>query len=470
MRNEAHPISYPEKGGNLSNRQAAAGMRALKFESAFTAVKVIKGYDPAANKWAFRFEGAFWDAVKHAHNIGFRGAGRRVAIIDSGCDLRIPRLRQSVDTVKSFVAGPADEDSLGHGTAVALLITEVAPDCRLDIYRVGQGSKPDESAIISALNAVAETHADVVNVSIAGAKPFHFPTEQLQIAIADGDVSSKRFVLEEQPCGLCVAASAASAKGKLVFAAAGNEPNTASCPARAKGVAAAGFENYVTRTISLQNGGVQSAVFGVGPSTPQTFLLDVALKEIRDVVGTSFAAPLFSGAAALGLTQGELDSYIASNAAAAFPQFYQNLIRAHAFKPTSELVKQISIWFERAQKKLPHVHSAYQSGLSPSVVPSDPASCFSCGIFADSVIINHGLWLLSTFRNIEAKSQLEAACALAPWSADAAANLGATMRELGDIQGALKLYELALKLRPGFEVYTSQLKKLNERLSRGSTA
>lgn len=445
----------------------AVGTRVLEFEGAAAAKGVVNGYDPVANQWAFSFDGPFWEAVKHAHELDLRGTGRRVAIIDSGCDLGIPRLRQHVDTLKSFVPGAADKDPLGHGTAVALLITEIAPECRLDIYQVARDGKPDEFAVIDALKAAAESDANVVNVSIAALSPFQFTAEQLQSAITDGDGSGKKYALEEQPCGLCAAASVASAKGKLVFAAAGNAPNTVSCPARAKGVAAAGFENSKTHVTRLPSGGLHSAVFASGPGAPQSLLLDVSLKEIHGVLGTSFAAPLFSGAAALGLTQAELNCYIAANAAAALPQLFQGLIRSTVLKPTSEIVKQISRWYDSAQKKLPHVHCAYQSGVNPGAAASNPRTCFSCGIFAEPVIVNHGLWLLETLRTNDAKSLLEAAYMVAPWSADAAANLGAATRELGDILGAIKLYERALELRPGFSVYTSELKRLRKRLPDG---
>jgi hypothetical protein len=437
------------------------GTKVLEFEGAAVARQVVDGFNPMTNKWAFSFDSPFWKAIKHAHELGRKGIDRRVAIIDSGCDLTIQKLRQRVDIVKSFVSAAAHDDPLCHGTAVALLTTEVAPECRLDIYQVARDGKPDESAIVEALNTVAESNADIVNISIAALSPFQLTNKQLQTAITEGGGSIKKYALEEKPCGLCTAAMAASMKGKLVFAAGGNRPNTASCPARAEGIVAVGFADAVTKLTSLPNGGKQSAVFASGPSAPQSLMLDVSLREIPGVLGTSFAAPLFSGAAALGLTQSELSGYIAANAAAAVPQIFQGLIRSFV-KPTPDMVKQVSRWFESAQKKLPHVHCTYQAEINPDAVASEPESCFSCGIFVEPIIVNHGLWLLETSRTNEAKSLLEAACTIAPWSADATANLGATMRELGDISGAIKLYELALKLRPDFRVYTSELKRLHK--------
>lgn len=446
---------------------AVGGTRVLEFEGAAAAKSVVSGYDPVTNRWAFSFDSPFWKAVKRAQDLGHRGAGRRVAIIDSGCDLSIERLHQHVDVLKSFVPNAADQDPLCHGTAVALLITEVAPECRLDIYQVARDGRPDESAVIEALKVVAESDADVVNISIALHSPFQFTDAQIQAAIADGDGSGKKYAYESTPCPLCSAASNMSAKGKLVFAAAGNKPNTASCPARANGVAAVGFAGNRGKVTTLKNGGMHYAAFAAEPIASQTLLLDLSLFEIPGVLGTSFAAPLFAGAGALGLSQKELSDYIASSNAAALPQLFHAMIDSSTLNATPELVKKISLWYLNAQKKLPHAHCQYQIGVNAQLPLSNPSHCFSCGIFAEPLMVNHGLWLLETNQTESARSLLEAAREVAPWSADATANLGATMRELGDIPSSIRLYEHALQLRPGFRVYTNEIKRLRKRLLGG---
>ncbi len=440
------------------------GARVLEFEGSTSAKKVVKGYDPASNRWAFSFDSPFWKAIHHAHDQGFRGAGRRVAIIDSGCDVRIPGLSQRIGTMKSFVPGAADKDLLYHGTAVALLITEVAPECTLDIYQVAQDGIPNESAVIEALNAVAESDADVVNMSVSLFSPFKVTKTQLLAAIREETFSLKKYGLEHPPCGLCSAASQASARGKLIVAAAGNKPDTVSCPARVEGVVAAGFQSSKTKITTLEEGGKLSAVFASGPNAPQTSMWDVSLKEIPGVLGTSFAAPLFSGVAALGLTQAEMGGYISCISAAGLPQLFQSQIRSKVLNPTPDIVQQVSRWFVNAQKKLPHVHCQYQAAVNTKVPLSNPSGCFTCGIFAEPLMVNHGLWLLETGQTEAARSLLEATRILAPWSADATANLGAIMRQLGDIPGAIELYEAALQLRPGFAVYKRELKILRHNL------
>lgn len=90
---------------------------------------VLAGYDREHDRWSFTFESDFWRAVRHAHGLGRRGAGERIAIVDSACDLSIPRLASCVEhserTASGTLAGPTE-----HGSAVALLISAVGGAAR----------------------------------------------------------------------------------------------------------------------------------------------------------------------------------------------------------------------------------------------------------------------------------------------------------------------------------------------------
>jgi hypothetical protein len=438
--------------------------KALEFESGGAASAVVRAYDRRTGQWSVRFDSPFWKAVGHAHELGRRGQGRRVAIVDSGCDLTIPRLRDRVDTAKSFVATPADRDPLGHGTAVALLISEVAPDCRLDIYQVAHEGRPDHGALIAALKAAADSDADVINVSISALSPFALTEDQLKAALADGSGSVKGYAREAPPCDLCAAATRAAAAGKLVFAAAGNTGGMVACPARAETVVAVGFAGKTDRVSPVATGGLQHSSFAALPGAAQSMLIDLSLAEINGVLGTSFASPLYAGVGALGTTPAELSGYIAAVAAAGLPQLLQGMIRSGQIAPDRAWIGRVDSGYAAAEAKLPHAHCDVQAELNPAAARSDPARCFACGVFAEPILVNHGLWLLETQQTAAAKSLLEAARAVAPWSADATANLGAAARELGDIPGAIAFYEAALRLRPGFKVYESELQRLGGRV------
>jgi hypothetical protein len=57
----------------------------LELEALDSTEELLRSYDPVTDQWRFSHDGSFWQAVEHAHDIGWRGQGGRIAIIDSGC-------------------------------------------------------------------------------------------------------------------------------------------------------------------------------------------------------------------------------------------------------------------------------------------------------------------------------------------------------------------------------------------------
>ncbi|NTU97540.1 MAG: S8/S53 family peptidase [Chlorobiaceae bacterium] len=435
--------------------------RVLELESSGSAKKIVDAYDEKRGAWSFRFDSSFWKGVRHAHRLGNLGRGCKVAIIDSGCDTKRKQLWKHVDLVRSFVNESPEQDPAMHGTAVAMLINEVAPECRLDIYQVCRNGVPDEGALLDAIEAASETNAQVINLSMSVLSPFNCSIEQLKQALTNDGGSLKKFAREEPPCRLCEAASGAAAAGKLFFAAAGNKNAMTSCPAHADGVIAVGFSGSTEKTITDEkDGGSHSAAFAALPGASQAAIIDISLKEIDGVLGTSFASPLYSGVGALGLSRADLDAYISAVNASSLPQLVHGMIAAGQLSPEKDVIESNSRLYRHAMSMLPHNHCAHQLSLNPKISVTDPLLCFSCGLFAEPLMVNYGLWLLITGQLEEAKSILGAARSIAPWSADAAANSGAAMRVSGDIPSAVDFYETALSLRPGFEVYLSELRCL----------
>ena len=115
-----------------------------------------------------------------------RGAGVKVAVIDTGADVQHPDLRGSIAGAANFV--DADDVQFRrdrHGTEVAGVIAAVAnnrqgivgvaPDARLLILKACWQAKSDEDAALCnsftlarALTAAYDAHAQVVNLSLAG--------------------------------------------------------------------------------------------------------------------------------------------------------------------------------------------------------------------------------------------------------------------------------------------------------------
>ena len=121
---------------------------------------IIEAFDPSTGALGGDTGGPFWKAIERAHELGFRGGGHRVAIIDTMCDLSMPYLKSRVDRVWSD--GECDDLStapLEHGTAVALLISLIAPEARLDVYPAVASKFPQTDRVIRAISAAAHSEA-----------------------------------------------------------------------------------------------------------------------------------------------------------------------------------------------------------------------------------------------------------------------------------------------------------------------
>jgi hypothetical protein len=115
-----------------------------------------------------------------------RGEGVRVAIIDTGVDIKHPDLRGSIAAAVNFVdADDAQFQRDRHGTEMAGVIAAVAnnregivgvaPNARLLIFKACWQARSDSDAarcnsftLARALTAAFDAHAQVVNLSLAG--------------------------------------------------------------------------------------------------------------------------------------------------------------------------------------------------------------------------------------------------------------------------------------------------------------
>ncbi|MEJ2717439.1 MAG: S8 family serine peptidase [Deltaproteobacteria bacterium] len=386
-----------------------------------------------------------------------------MAIIDSGCRLDIPRLKKRVDQFKSFVPGGADKDPIGHGTAVALLISEVAPDARLDIYNVvRRDGDMDQHTIAHAIREASRTDADVINLSLGVPRSLELtridPDQLADILEMEWFKFKELYLTEKPQCDLCNAATEACDTGKLVFAAAGEikdtKTNTVFCPARSTPVTGVGFVGQGESTLhSTSDGGLKNSITAPLPLPGQVPLFDVPVEQIPAVVGTSFACPLYAGVGALGLAKGELEDYIKSMHYSASPMRLHNNSHYVALSPSQ--VKSTFQAYDKALYYVPHVHCTVQAKLHPGTAITDPSGCATCGFFVEPQFVNQGLWLLERNQIDDGISLLEVARSIAPWSANAAANLGAAHREK-----AIDLYEIAVKLSSGNPVFVDALKRL----------
>ena len=110
---------------------------------------------------------------------GYTGAGMTAAVLDSGIDEDHPDFAGRIVEVRNFTDAPDGNDTVGHGTHVASILTGsgaasggtyrgVAPDARLLVGKVCPTNSCPESAILAGMAWATEQGADVVNLSLSG--------------------------------------------------------------------------------------------------------------------------------------------------------------------------------------------------------------------------------------------------------------------------------------------------------------
>ena len=239
-----------------------------------------------------------------------RGAGQRVAVIDTGV-ARHPRLPDVVPGGDYVSTGDGAQDCDAHGTLVAGIVAAasdpkadsfsgVAPEVTVisirqssakfapagDRSRTGVG---DVDTMAKAIRTAADLGASVINISSVACVP---------VASA----------LDDRALGAALA-YAVDVKNAVVVAAAGNTRGAGQCPPQRSDanwqtvtvvVSPAWYDDYVLTVGSVNADGMPSAFTLAGPwvDVAATGEAVTALGS-EPVSGTSYAAPLVSGLAAL---------------------------------------------------------------------------------------------------------------------------------------------------------------------------
>ncbi len=239
-----------------------------------------------------------------------RGAGQRVAVIDTGVSRhrRLPDVVPGGDYVST---GDGTQDCDAHGTLVAGIIAAatdseddsfngVAPEATLisirqssakfapagDRSRAGVG---DVDTMAKAVRTAADLGASVINISSVACVP----------------VGS---ALDDRALGAALA-YAVDVKNAVVVAAAGNTGGSAQCPPQRSdatwetltvAVSPAWYDDYVLTVGSVNAEGTPSAFTLAGPwvdvAAPGEAVTSLGAEPVS---GTSYAAPVVSGLAAL---------------------------------------------------------------------------------------------------------------------------------------------------------------------------
>ena len=378
------------------------------------AASLLQRYDATHDTWALPREGDLWDAVAIARDQGLRGSGRTLAIIDAGFDADIPVL------TKARVIGPRIPTS-NHGTAVALLVHEVAPEANLILISARVDGNLEPNNVAKCIREAVSAGADVINLSLSVRIPFD------QLGVHDGPGAPRsvpytgpmaevrfdwRATLSIPSTAIGDAVAEAAAKGVVVVAASGNRSDSVSIPAALAEAFSVGF--LVVRRSNKDSKDNIAVSPPVGYS--QSIYSDFQLLQPQGVLGTSFATPLVSGFCALMKDPGDLAAYrevvINSSNADGLAQLDLN----------DEMVQWILNLYRRALESMPHQHSKEEH----------PVPCPECSVFAVPTYCNAGLFALRLGYLQTAERLLRTARAVAPLHIDSAANLAMTLAAMAD--------------------------------------
>lgn len=312
-------------GASLDTRLAAlrADARVLIAEPNYRASA------PEARKaavWAIGREGQYtaqWApqaiGLPAAHQLS-RGAGVRVAVLDTGVDRQHPALASRLLPGRDFVDGDLDASegggpgraAWGHGTHVAGLVALAAPAARILPLRVlDPDGRGNVWAIAEALLHAADPDgvgatddgAHIINLSLGTTRP----TRMLDVVVElvtcsdddededDDDYSDAGFRQDEDRCNqhhgsvVVAAAGNGASSTELQYPAAEGAEGALSVAASTASARVAGFSNRGPWIMAAAPGeGLTSTVPGGGYGVWS---------------GTSMAAPLASGVAALVLAR-----------------------------------------------------------------------------------------------------------------------------------------------------------------------
>lgn len=216
----------------------------------------------------------FWDK-------GYTGKNVKIGIIDTGIESQHSDLKNQIDYYKDFT-GTGLQDTVGHGTAVASLISAelsstgivgIAPHSRLYIAKALTERGGNYDHLVSALSELVSMNLDIINMSLGGTY---------------NDTRIEQLIKK------------ATENGTIVVCAAGNSGDgindnnlkEISYPAYYKNTLSIGSVNYRNlkpSTFSCANNQVDMLCLG------EKVVVCLPNNKYGHMSGTSFASPLVAG-------------------------------------------------------------------------------------------------------------------------------------------------------------------------------
>ncbi|HLU01250.1 MAG TPA: S8 family serine peptidase, partial [Advenella sp.] len=281
-------MASQEAQSNILMVEPERSVRAIAIPSHSPANTAQGGSDPTAT-WGVRACGA--------DHSDYTGQGIRLAVLDTGIDLKHQDFAQRQIESRSFVAGADVQDANGHGTHCAGIAAGnlkpvagprygVAGQAHLYIGKVlGNDGSGGDGSVLDGIDWAVGEGCEIISLSLGS------PAKE-------GDSYSPIF--EE-------VAKRALAAGTLIIAAAGNESqrpdyiapvsHPANCPSI---VAVAAIDEHMA-IAPFSSGGLQNDGGQVDIAAPGVDVLSSwpSPKDYNTISGTSMATPFVAGVAAL---------------------------------------------------------------------------------------------------------------------------------------------------------------------------
>ena len=225
---------------------------------------------------------------------GKYGEGVKVAIIDTGCDVNHPNLKDRIINVRNFTTDDKGSinnvtDYVGHGTHVAGIISAsdigekgiigVAPKCDLFILKALTRSGGKTTWVTEAIKYAVSHNVDIINMSLGSEQPSPEMYEAIKRAIDKG---------------ICVVVASGNNGDN------NSNTNELNYPASYNECISVGSVKYLKSNsrFSASNNEVDLVAFGEGYNS-RGILSCYPNGLYQELKGTSMATPFISGALAL---------------------------------------------------------------------------------------------------------------------------------------------------------------------------